>query len=652
MWDRQTDPPQHAHRNQNTSPQYEHHGFFPIVSNLLLPSCLCNATVAMRILSRRRHYFLSKLRRDRTPQRNGQQQLASTTRFSRSAAVILLLCVIWMDRYQTVVGLQHSFVAITQHHKHRQRLLWRPISWAVMPRSRRHRTLFRIAASSSARPSAASTTIESGNKQDGRNSDEAVTWKDNRPHEQRVDGPRPARRMNHSFKHLYRHDQNDENHNCDDPLEYLLQETGLTREQVLEWNRSFPVLLDLSVERQLSPKMRFLKETLGISDPATIHTLSWEFSVRSYFGSRLERIVAPRHAFLVWASLPSGPELFQQPPTPLPDNGSEQSTCLFQDFMLACRNAKQFAALCDLWRRQSHGVAENVFSTRKITATDIEAFDAIFSRGIMAAVRNELVQFNNTWPIEQLPTLKASHLVKLLIQHGASPHALDHRGATLLHWACGRGHWEAAEELLPHCSLDTIVKRDGATPFHWAAAGVSSREFGIGGHVRVCENLLEQVRQQQDGWPVRDYINRLTFDGNSALMWAAWSGTLDVVKLLVRNRADTQVRNRNGCTVAHWAASGGSLEVCQYLATTGKVNFFVQNDSGNTPLSHAVAFGRTRVVEWLLSLSSNQDNDKNVDDMLAYSLAQDFVMWTDGVDDQRNKVLQLFENDDWCSGTV
>lgn len=40
-------------------------------------------------------------------------------------------------------------------------------------------------------------------------------------------------------------------------------------------------------------------------------------------------------------------------------------------------------------------------------------------------------------------------------------------------------------------------------------------------------------------------------------MWAAWSQSLDIVKLLVRNRADTTKQNRNGCSVAHWAASGG-----------------------------------------------------------------------------------------------
>jgi len=474
---------------------------------------------------------------------------------------------------------------------------------------------------------------------------------DNRPFEQRVERPRPARRMNHPFKYLYRHHDTNATSSStgglpttEPALNYLMQEGGFTREQVLKWNSSFPVLLDLSVQRQLAPKMRFLKETLGVTDPATIYKLV----PPHYFGSRLERTVAPRHAFLVWSGLPSGRALFQEKlhqDQKLPMRTT--TLCKFQDFMLACRKTKHFSTLCESWRREHGG--GGAFQGKKITAKDIEAFDAIFSRGLLAAVRDELVQFNNTWPIEQLPTLKAFEVVKLLIDHGANPLARDYRGATLLHWACGRGHWDAAIQLLPYSAVNSITERDGATPLHWAAAGVSSREFGLGGHVRVCENLLEQVRHSPEiRLSAKDYVNCLTFDGNSALMWAAWSGTLDSVKLLVRNRADTEVRNRNGCTVAHWAASGGSLPTCQYLANTANVDFMVQNDNGNTPLSHAVAFGRTAVVQWLLSLSSQEEN--NTDEVLAYSLAQDFVQWTDGADVQRKRVLQLFEDDDWLPG--
>jgi hypothetical protein len=96
----------------------------------------------------------------------------------------------------------------------------------------------------------------------------------------------------------------------------------------------------------------------------------------------------------------------------------------------------------------------------------------------------------------------------------------------------------------------------------------------VGGHVDVCRALLTLAaaaaaessasvsteRRQGGRESVQDYVNRVTKDGNSALMWAAWSGTLDTVKLLARHRADPTIANHNGCTVAHWATSGGNLE--------------------------------------------------------------------------------------------
>jgi ankyrin repeat protein len=488
---------------------------------------------------------------------------------------------------------------------------------------------------------------ESGHPQDGR------------PFEQRVERPRPARRMNHPFKYLYRHDFNATT-TPTDPLSYLMNEGGYTHAQVVQMNQTFPVLLELSVQRQLHPKMQFLKHTMGQRDPSAIAHLVPSF----YFGLRLERILAPRHAFLVWAGLPSGQALFdlksKQSSTGISKSLRLESQCLFQDFIVACRNSKRFAALCQSWREEwqfSVGNNNTGFATfpGKITSKDIEAFDAIFLRGLMAAVRNDLVQPNNTWPAEQLPTLEASDVVRLLIQHGAYPLAKDHRGATLLHWACGTGHWEAARHILPYYPISSTATRDGATPLHWAAAGTTTREFGVGGHVDVCLNLLTHLKnnnQQCSGNygtlnsrpSLTEYVNRLTYDGNSALMWAAWSGTLETVKLLVRSTADTTVANRNGCTVAHWAASGGNLKVCMYLSNTANVDFSVPNYGGNTPLSHAVAFGRTDVVQWLLKLLSEADNDE----MMAYSLAQDFVQWTKGDDAQRKQVLQLFEND-WLS---
>lgn len=449
---------------------------------------------------------------------------------------------------------------------------------------------------------------------------------DIRPFAQRVSGPRTARRLNHAFRYLYRHNdprspvkELSENQNSTNALDFLTQTVGYTAEEVHEMHNSFPPLLDLHVQRHLKPKLHFLLETLQLHSMAEVR----QHVPPQYFGARLERTIAPRHAFLVWKGLYSCRDLIL-----IPDR--------WQEFLLACRKPKQFCALCNQWQQELDRTTG--MKSKQIRINEIETFDASFQRGIMAAARNELRQHDDWSPLDHA-IVSSADLINLLIQHGANPLERDARGSSLLHWAAGTGQLDNVKILLPlfEKGVFEATTRDGALPLHWAAAGANAREFGIGGHVHVCRYLLDQVDDE------KGLVNRLTKDGNSALMWSAWAGSLDVVKLLVRNRADPFVTNRNGCSVAHWAASGGNLDCCRYLYETVGVDFTSRNHGGNSPLTHAVAFGRADAVKWLRKdvLSANQD------DIIAASLAQDFVAWTEG-DEKRQLVLSLF--DDWGEG--
>lgn len=480
---------------------------------------------------------------------------------------------------------------------------------------------------------------------------------DSRPFAHRAPKPRPARRLNHGFKYLYRHDLPD--HLPDDPMQYLMEYGGYSREQVLSMNATFPPLLSMSVERQLHPKMRFLKETLGVVRPHLESTVPAE-----YFGARLEKILAPRHAWLVHNNLTHGAALFR---TPSPN---DNATTLWTDFVRAARKPHGMAALCTEWARNSGNTVVTTPNITIVSATatatittprQIEAFDALFGRGLLAMARGELVQHNNTWPLEYFhtdtnessseiskPRLTAADLTHLLIRHGANPSAVDHRGVSLMHWAAGAGNLPVFRVLQDSCDDDLahlVTQRDQATLLHWASAGARAREFGCGGHVHICEYLLAQwdVNEDKDKQMRsrrRDYVNALTLDGNSALHWAAWSGTLETVKLLVRYRANVHQANRNGCTVAHWAASGGNVEVCRYLYSICNVDFTEPNHGGNTPLTHAVAFGRAPVIEWLRNEVLEDEDLKS--DQAALELAQDFVGWLP-TDNRRKEVLQLFQ---------
>jgi ankyrin repeat protein len=458
---------------------------------------------------------------------------------------------------------------------------------------------------------------------------------DRRPHEQRTAGPRAALRLNHGFRYLYRH--NAEQYHNTTSIEYLQQ--FYSAQEIQQMNESFPPLLGLSVTRHLYPKIRFLQGTMGINIDSLPERMKQ--IPPQYFGARLERIIAPRHAFLMHHGLPHGTALFD-----------ESSSNRWTEFLVSCRTTKRFCALCNQWRDPLH-------HPDRITSTQIEAFDTLFGRGILAAARNELCQSGNPWPLEHI-NISSAELIELNIRHGANPLERDNRGSTLLHWAAGTGNLDAVKVLLPYFpkGILEVSERDGATPLHWATAGVNSKEFGTGGHPDVCRYLLSQCSRPQSGMgsnvTTKELVNQVSKDGNSPLMWASWSGTLETVKLMVRTRADFHIANRNGCTVAHWAASGGNLKVCQYLSDIVGVDFFIPNHGGNTPLTHAVAFGRVEVVQWLREcMTRNRDDDDDAHDEVAMALAENFCVWKEG-DESRRDILRLFQDDyrDWGVATT
>ena len=483
---------------------------------------------------------------------------------------------------------------------------------------------------------------------------------DTRPHEQRTEGPRKARRLNHPFQHLYRHDDpvhypTYENSTLLEGLtarEFLANVGGYSDDEIATMSQTFPPLLDLDVMRHLRPKMRFLKYTLGcvaVDENEESATQNGSQRLLSklgksvpppFFGARLEKTVAPRHAFLQHVKLPHGSRLLE-------DNGR-----LCQEFLVSSRRTKQFCALCNSWRRE-YGIYMDPNDNDKssdaavvpeiITPEQVKAFDTLFSRGLMSAARNDAETVDSIQQLAIKANVASSEMVKLLVRAGANPLEKDVRGVSLVHWAAGAGNLDGLVELIDFLpggieeALELRAGRDGASPLHWASAGAKSKEFGCGGHIDVVRFFLGKCPQEN----TKALVNKLTKDGNSVLMWAAWSGSLEVCKLLVRNRADTSVANRNGCTVAHWAASGGNLEVCKYLHDVMKVDFTANNYAGNTPLSHAVAYGRADVVEWLCNEVCTDDDDGRAED-----LALDFVKWTEG-DSDRMKVYDLFSNDDW-----
>ena len=102
---------------------------------------------------------------------------------------------------------------------------------------------------------------------------------DNRPHEQRVTKPRKARRLNHSFMHLYRHDSRlfddtkiaSGSRTLSFPRVYLKEYGGYTDGDIDEMSLNFPPLSGGECPR---PNPGEVKLTAPISHPRSARCLT------------------------------------------------------------------------------------------------------------------------------------------------------------------------------------------------------------------------------------------------------------------------------------------------------------------------------------------------------------------------------------------
>jgi len=100
-------------------------------------------------------------------------------------------------------------------------------------------------------------------------------------------------------------------------------------------------------------------------------------------------------------------------------------------------------------------------------------------------------------------------------------------------------------------------------------------------------------------------------------MWAAWSGSLDIVIMLLDAGADLNKLNRKKQSAAHWAAAAGHLHVCEFLYQKMGASFFDKEDStGQTPLKYAKMFNRRSTADWLYMVLLKECGPQAVRDVL------------------------------------
>ena len=184
---------------------------------------------------------------------------------------------------------------------------------------------------------------------------------------------------------------------------------------------------------------------------------------------------------------------------------------------------------------------------------------------------------------------------------------------------CDRIHGLALELLHspPHRALSIQIKRfsQGYRAEYWEPDEVTSHDafqyacsFGL--ESAVC-NILESENID---------VNGATHIGTTALIRAASSGHVDLVKLLINRGADTSKANWYGSAL-HCAAEAGQCESIRFLLDSG-MNVDLRDDFGRTPLHCATDQRHIVAIELLLDMGADPNTRDHVGIMLIHDAAQ------------------------------
>ncbi|XP_063406238.1 kinase D-interacting substrate of 220 kDa-like [Mytilus trossulus] len=126
------------------------------------------------------------------------------------------------------------------------------------------------------------------------------------------------------------------------------------------------------------------------------------------------------------------------------------------------------------------------------------------------------------------------------------------KNCTKLTRAARKGDIDALELSLQNGADIDYQDVDGQTALMWAANG---------GHLEICRLLIDR------GCKIN--ITETEYSGETALIWAVVRGHLDICRLLIDRGCKIDTTTRDGYTALHWAARKGYLQITRCLVEQG-----------------------------------------------------------------------------------
>jgi cytohesin len=202
-----------------------------------------------------------------------------------------------------------------------------------------------------------------------------------------------------------------------------------------------------------------------------------------------------------------------------------------------------------------------------------------------------------------------TEVVAYLLSKGAQTNSRDDQGNTPFMWACLHGHTEAAQMLFDATQGQGLDDQDddGCTALHHAA---------IEGHKEVVAFLLSKGAQ----------TSRSDANGRTPLLCACYAGDLELVQMVLTatEGQGLEERDRGGGTVLHNAAFTGTQELMRFLLSQG-VQADIKNNGQETALMTACYYGNQEVAQLLLKHTGGQGvNETNSEGRTALHLAMTY----------------------------
>lgn len=223
---------------------------------------------------------------------------------------------------------------------------------------------------------------------------------------------------------------------------------------------------------------------------------------------------------------------------------------------------------------------------------------------------------------------RSQEMVDFLMENGGSTGDLNFQGETPLLVAARIGELEMTRWLLSRGARHSVVDAAGVTPLYWAAqcghADVAEALLAAGADlaVRCTEGELSPL-DAAVGFGYTDVmkvliergtdVNAAGSEGHTALYWGVYADKAEAIDLLMEAGADAQAKTCAGTFAGlallhlalHWFKFDAAVALLKNGADTN-----VRDDEGKTPLHYAAAragfSGMGRVVNLLLVMGADE----------------------------------------------